>query len=124
MTPALAALVTRARRRMRRHRVVAAGAPALAAAGGLGLAWSVASRLVLLPDLDALVTALLLGAVAVAAALAALVRIPAVWAAMAADRWLGTRDQFATAAELSAGALSGVGARQVADAEEAAGRVG
>lgn len=110
---------------MRLNRALTATSWAVLGAAGIGLAWVALSRAMLLPDVDGSVVAILLAVVGITTAVAAAVRIPAVWAARAADRWLGSSDQFATAVELVSQnrELSGIPARQVALAEQAAARI-
>jgi hypothetical protein len=123
--PQLAALVAATRRRMRLNRMLSVGAPALIAAGAVALAWAAAERVILLPEIGGwLTTALILGVIA-AGAVAASTRIPARWAAWAADQWYETREAFSTAVELvEAGRADGLADRQVVAAEERAGRAG
>jgi hypothetical protein len=97
VTPGLARLVGLARRRMRVNRVLAVLGPVLVLAGAAGVAWLVVSRALPVPDLDRPVAAGLVAAVVLAALAGAVVRIPARWAAWAADRWLGSADAYATA---------------------------
>jgi hypothetical protein len=120
-TPALDRVVVAARRRMRLNRTLSLAGPVVATAAGVVVAWLLVGRLVVLPAVD--------GWVALAAAVGALgvlvwgatTRIPDAWAAWAADRWLGTRDAFATAVELTSGVHAGsLDAGQVAAAEERA----
>lgn len=120
-TPNLDRLVARARRRMRVNRALATLGPALLVAGAVAVAWDVVSRVVLLPDLDVPVAVGLGVAVVVAVAVAAAVRIPATWAAWAADRWFDSRDRYATAVELAGSDdLHPLDVRQVEEAEAAA----
>jgi hypothetical protein len=107
---------------MRLNRALTAMGRAVLGASGVGMAWVALSRTVLLPDADGWVAAVLLGAVVATVTVAATVRIPDVWAARAADCWLGSRDRFATAVELASHnqELSRIAARQLALAEQAA----
>jgi hypothetical protein len=115
---ALDVLVRRARRRMRVNRALGVAGWALPLAGGAALSWAVISRAVVLPEVDRWVGIALVCAVVGAVVAAAVVKIPAVWAAWAADTWLASRDRFATAVELAgAGPVAGLAARQVATAE-------
>ncbi len=106
---------------MRLNRALAVAGWALAGGGAAALGWVGISRAVVLPDVDRWVGAGLALAAVLAVAAAAAVRIPAAWAAWAADGWLDSRDRFSTAVELvGAGDAHGLAARQVALAEEAA----
>src|SRR3712207_4223773 len=118
-TPALDTLIRRARRRMRLNRALMLAGMALPVAAAGAIAWFGAARLVLLPDADGLVVALLAAGVAATVVVGAAVRIPAVWAAWAADVWWQTRDHFSTAVELAAThpAEGTLAHRQVTDAE-------
>ena len=84
-TPHLDRLVRRARRRMRVQRIVMATGPVAALAAGLYLAWAILSRLVLLPDADVAVAAVLAAGALAAVLAGGVVRIPDVWAAWAAS---------------------------------------
>jgi hypothetical protein len=123
-TAALDRLVARARRRLRAIRVLVALPRLLIAASLIVIVWSLIGRFVLLPDVR---TQVVLGAmtlVVIGALAATLRRIPESWAARAADRWLDSRDRFATALELhrsGADQHGGLAARQVVEAEAAAG---
>jgi hypothetical protein len=126
--PHLQHVVHLARRRLRANRTLAVAGPALVTVGVLGLGWSLAARVVILPPLDVWVAAALVAGAVAALVLAASRRVPPLWAAWAADRWLGTRDAFATAVELlSRGAPTdpdgSLRARQIAMAEERAAAV-
>lgn len=116
-TPAIDRVVAMARRRMRLNRALAVAGPALLVAGVSASAWLVVGRFVLLPDVDVVVVAVAIGLALIAVGVAAAVRIPAGWAAWAADRWLHTRDAFSTAVELRSGGRSLLAQEQTAAAE-------
>ncbi|HVM20676.1 MAG TPA: hypothetical protein VM307_12025, partial [Egibacteraceae bacterium] len=118
-TPHLDRLVVNARRRMRVNRALWIAARAVVIAGGVLVLWHAAARAVLLPAADTLVWAGAVAIVATTVGAASTLRIPPVWAAWAADRWLATDDRYATAVEL-AGSTAALAAAQVRTAEESA----
>ncbi len=122
MAPSLARLVRVARRRMRVNRVLTVAGPALLVTATVALTYVLLGRAVVVPGPESAVALALAVALLLVLAAAALVRIPDRWAAWAADRWLGSRDAYATAVELleRPGPLVGVAARHVEVAEESA----
>ena len=100
MGEGLGRLLRVVRRRLRLNRFMAWLALGLLISGGMVLSYALASRLMVLPDLDLVVA--LLGAVVVVGTTVALTAGPIepVDAALVADRWLDSGDAFASALTL------------------------
>lgn len=97
MAEPLAALLRRVRRRLRINRLWAGLAWGLVISGAAVLAYALASRIWVTPDLDGTILPLVVASSVAAAIVFTLGRVPAPAAARVADGWLGTRDLFATA---------------------------